>query len=59
MKPDERVNKPPELRKIAAGWAAFGRYGAVHGKTQEEALEKHREAEKLWREILLRRVQSE
>ena len=35
----------PKLVEVRMGWAALGDYWAVIGATQEEAIEKFREAE--------------
>ncbi len=44
----------PRLRPIKGGWAASGDGWAVHGATQEEALQKFRRAVEQYREIISR-----
>lgn len=41
----------PRIERIKNGWAAIGNGWAVHGATQEEALEKFRQAEQRHRKI--------
>ena len=44
----------PVLRAIKGGWAASGTGWAVHGASQEEALERFRRAQELHRVIAVR-----
>jgi hypothetical protein len=48
----QQESREPSLKPIFKGWAAQGDGWAVHGRTQEEALEKYRKAEQRRREIL-------
>jgi hypothetical protein len=41
----------PAIMKIKNGWAALSDRWGVHGRTQEEALQKYHEAEAKHREI--------
>lgn len=45
-------SKEPRLNPIFNGWAAHGDGWAVHGRTQEEAIEKYWRTEQRRREIL-------
>ncbi len=47
----EQQKKGPVLAPIKNGWAALGDGWAVHGRTQEEALENYHKAEERHREI--------
>jgi len=47
----EQQKKEPVLAPIKNGWAALGDGWAVHGRTQEEALENYHKAEERHREI--------
>lgn len=44
----------PKLAKIKSGWAALGNGWAVHGRTQEEALERFSQAQVRHSEIAKR-----
>ena len=41
----------PRIEPIKDGWAALGNGWAVHGRTQEEALERFEQAQKRHEEI--------
>ncbi len=45
--------REPMLAPIFKGWAAYGDGWAVHGHTEEEALENYRKAEQRRRELLV------
>jgi hypothetical protein len=49
----------PQLRPIKDGWAALSGQWAVHGATQEEALQKFREAERFYQELDARAKEAE
>jgi len=48
----------PKLVPVHGGWAALGDYWAVFGETQEEAIERFRQAEEL-HELIANRKDSE
>lgn len=45
------MNSEPRLERIKGGWAARGDGWAVHGATQDEALERYQEAVRRHEEI--------
>ncbi len=47
----QQESREPILVPIKNGWAALGEGWAVHGRTQEEAIQKFREAEQRHQEI--------
>ena len=54
MIPPEVAHMEPQLARVRGGWAAVGRWFAVHGATKEEAISRFHEAEKKVAEILAR-----
>ena len=44
----------PKIDKVKAGWAALGEGWAVHAPTREAAIEKYKERERFYRELIAR-----